>query len=62
MNEELKGGIEAGASQEVVNQEIDPELADDRTADEEENAAFELPEYDPSQFEEPDDEYDGGEE
>lgn len=57
MSEELKGGIEAGESSEAVEQDIDPELVDDRDVEEEENDVIELPDYDPTQFEEPDDEY-----
>lgn len=57
MSEELKGGIEAGASTEEVEQDIDPELIDDRDVSETDIAPVELPEYDPTQFELPDDEY-----
>lgn len=39
-----------------IDYDIDPELADDRdNSDEEVAVAFDLPEYDPSQFELPDD-------
>lgn len=57
MSEELKGGIEAGESTESVEQDIDPELHDDRELAETEDDVIELPDYDPTQFEFPDDEY-----
>lgn len=54
MSEELKGGIEAGESIEAVEQDIDPELVDDRgNADEEVVVKFDLPDYDETQFEFP---------
>lgn len=57
MSEELRGGIEAGESTETIEQDIDPELVDDREVQEEEDIAIELSDYDPTQFEFPDDEY-----
>lgn len=58
MSEELRGGIEKGPSPEPVEQDIDPELVDDRDLHEEgEDEVIELPDYDPTQFEFPDDEY-----
>lgn len=62
MSEELKGGIEAGESTEAVEQDIDPELRDDRDVHETETEVIELPEYDPTQFEEPDEDYEHVEE
>lgn len=55
MSEEVKGGIESGKTDETVEQDIDPELVDDREVDESETEQVELPEYDPTQFELPDD-------
>lgn len=40
-----------------VEQDIDPELVDDREFYDTDVTPVELPEYDPTQFEEPDDEY-----
>lgn len=57
MNEEVKGGIEAGFTDEEVDQTIDPELVDDRDIQEDDVAPIGLPEYDPAEFEFPDDEY-----
>ena len=57
MSEELRGGIEAGPATEPVEPDVDPELADDREVEEEEHDVVELPDYDPTQFEFPDDEY-----
>lgn len=39
----------------TMTEQIDPELADDRDNDESDVAEVELPDYDPSQFELPDD-------
>lgn len=58
MSEELRGGIEAGPATEPVEQDIDPELVDDReVSDEDLPVQIDLPDYDPTQFEFPDDEY-----
>lgn len=51
----VKGGIEAGPSEETVKQEIDPELVDDRDVDEADQSVVILPDYDDTQFELPDD-------
>lgn len=58
MSETVKGGIEQGASTEEVHQDIDPELHDDREADEVEGDVVDLPDYDPTQFEFDDEEGD----
>lgn len=57
MSEEVKGGIQAGESSDAVEQDIDPELVDDRDVEADEDEVVELPEYDPAQFELPDDDY-----
>ena len=57
MSEELRGGIEAGPATEPVEQDIDPELADDREVADDEIGEVDLPDYDPTQFEFPDDDY-----
>lgn len=62
MSEEVKGGVEAGPSTEEVVQDIDPELADDREVNEEDFGDVDLPDYDPTQFELPDDYDDEGDE
>lgn len=59
MSEEVKGGIEAGYTDETVEQDIDPELVDDRDTDDGVDEEIELPEYDETQFEFPDDEFEG---
>lgn len=59
----VRGGIESGASEEAIEQTIDPELVDDTHEQEEDVEAISLPDYDPDQFELPDDyEYDGEDE
>lgn len=55
--QKVRGGIDAGASHESVQQDIDPELVDDRDAQETDETVVELPDYDPDEFEFPDDEY-----
>lgn len=59
---ELKGGIEAGESSETVEQDIDPELVDDRDEQAENDEPVDLPDYDPTQFDDPDDDYEHVEE
>lgn len=62
MSEELNGGIEAGESAEDIAQDIDPELVDDRETEDDAQVVFDLPDYDPTQFEYPDDDYEEGDE
>lgn len=57
MSYEENSHIEAVDPDVTVEQDIDPELVDDREADETDVAPVDLPEYDPTQFEEPDAEY-----
>lgn len=44
-----------------MDYDIDPELVDDRETHDDDVEAFELPDYDPTQFELPDDYEDGDE-
>lgn len=55
MSEEKKGSIENYVAPVTVEQDIDPELRDDRDLPTVEDAVVELPDYDPAQFELPDD-------